>query len=100
MASDPNFIHLPNNRASNDWIGIVGPGGGQKFWSSGHPVVETLFDFGVSSIFSLDLKFRYWRTPKEASDNIVEELLKILTPTAPNKLIITGFVNFYHWNKN
>lgn len=90
MASDPNFIHLPNNRSSNNWIGIVGPGGGQKFWSEGHPVVEALFDIGVQSIYSLDLKFRYWRTPDEASNDIIEELVQLLTPTAPNKLIITG----------
>ena len=92
MAHDPNFIVVHNERVTKpEWKAIIGPGGGQKFWSEGHPLVETLFDFGVSSILSLDLKFRYYRAPDQASEEIIQELELLLRDSSPNKLIITGY---------
>lgn len=91
----PNFIVLKNNLTPRlpEWKALIGPGGGQRYWSEGHPLVDTLFDFGVSSILSLDLKFRFkdYRSPNEASEEIILELISLLKPTAPNKLIITGY---------
>jgi hypothetical protein len=92
MNKEPNFIVLRNPQPYGKWKAVIGPGGGQVYWREGHPLVNALFDWGVSEIFSLDLKMRYCRSPSTASKEIGQELLSLLpTSEGLHQVIFTGY---------
>ena len=94
-AHEPNFYTFHNKsteKTTTNWIAVVAPGASQTYWTSENLLVQTLYNWGVQTVHSLDLKLRHNRTVDEAVDEISNELLTLLPAhAAPYRVVFTGY---------